>query len=66
MSCLQGGLPRTNDKDKAGTNVRTTFNLCADKEVDIVVGPGGYITNKQFYPMKVFVRSICVVVGCVA
>ena len=29
------------------------FNMCADKFVDIVVGPGGYQTNKQFYPMKV-------------
>ena len=34
------------------TLMGTTFDMCAAKEVDIVIGPGGYQTNTQFYPLK--------------
>ena len=50
--------PRKSEKedtyDLGGVNApKKMFDMCADKIVDIVVGPGGYQTNKQFYPMKV-------------
>jgi hypothetical protein len=56
-----GGEPLSNDCQTGTTcdatnnanNVRAMFNRCADKEVDIVVGPGGYIRNEDFYKMRV-------------
>ena len=46
-----GGAAWSADKDK-DTDMRSTFDMCANKEVDIVIGPGGYQSNRQFYPLK--------------
>ena len=59
---LNGTQPWSNDPIKQQSDPwkltgnalpKKTFDMCANKELDIVVGPGGYQTNKQFYPMKV-------------
>jgi len=48
---LNGGIAWSADATKS-TAVGTTFDMCGDKEVDVVIGPGGYQTNRQFYPLK--------------
>ena len=48
---LNGGIAWSADATKS-TQMGTTFDMCGDKEVDVVIGPGGYQTNRQFYPLK--------------